>query len=418
MKKIISTLLVTILICTMFSTCGFAAKSTTSEVKKETLKFYSKEFGRLDNIMDAKNYDIAGVDYEAVKEVKADNVKQILDHGTIMVINHADNTELQKLADELDILYAAEEKTSMQTTIGACLRKQDDDSYLMSEVIAEIAKQKIGNTIVEPNEEEIKKSLAWLEQNAKIDLTQQYYEATTENKRFAELSASNSSSSSGSTDQLMGKSFARKSVYYYLYSTSSSDNNYTIYLDNQDSSKYQLGVIHICMIGLKTKTDGKETIDSFVADFTATAKNDLKVKEFHGKLGTPAESRYNIYSASELEPDSSHEVSASLVFNSDGSVGAGLAYSYIYKTGGIDIVNHVASSAYSNWWNATPISPDKNASYTISPNMMVGVSNGTTTAAEARATFSYLYLHKSVTAGWVADQDKVVSIKYKSHKQA
>ena len=100
-------------------------------------------------------------------------------------------------------------------------------------------------------------------------------------------------------------------------------------MSSQDSSKYHLATIHICMIGLKVKSDGNETIDSFVADFTAAAKNDLKVKEFHGKLGTPAESRYNVLWASQLDSDSTQSVTVNVAGTSGGS-----AYSYTYKTGG------------------------------------------------------------------------------------
>lgn len=163
------------------------------------------------------------------------------------------------------------------------------------------------------------------------------------------------------------------------------------------------------MVGWNVKTDGNRTIDSFAADFTVAAKNDVKVKEFHGKLRTPAESRYNVLWASHL--DSARSVTVTMA-----GAGGGSAYSYAYRNGGIDIVNHVASSPHSNWWEAKPTPLVKNASYTISPSMIVAVSNGKTTEAQAKADFSYLYLRRSLTAGWVADQDKVVTIKFKNHK--
>ena len=408
-KKKICSLIAAVLICAISSSCDFAVdKASTAKAAENTaIEVYSKEITNPEELMEAENYDIASASFRAAEEFESEAITKVLDKGTILVINNVNDKGLKQIGDKLHLDYAETEKTPLQTTIGACLRKQKDGSCLLSEVVAEIAKPRAGKKVIEPEAEEVKKSLDWLEKNAKIDLIEQYHEIKGEDLRFAALAAA--STSTGSTAQLPEKSFADKSVYYYLYSTSNPGNGYTIYSGNQDSSKYHLATIHICMTGIKVKTDGNRTIDSFAADFTVNAKNDLKVKEFHSKLGTPAESGYNILWASQLASDSSQTVTTN-VSNGDRN-----AFSYTYETGGMDIVNHIASTAYSNRWTAKPISSIKNASYTISPSMTVAVSNGKNTAAQAKATFSYLNLHKSLTAGWVADQDKAVTIKYKNH---
>ena len=412
MKTKISSLIVTILICTLFYSCEFSADraSTAKIVDKVTIEVYSKEITNQENLMEAENYDIASASFRAIEEVESEEITEVLDKGTILVINNVNDKGVKQIADKLYLDYIETEKTPLQTTIGACLRKQEDGSYLLSEVVAEIAKPRVGKKVIEPKSKEVKKSLDWLEKNAKIDLTEQYHEIKGEELRFTTLAAV--STSTGVNTQLPEKSFADKSVYYYIYSTSNPGNGYSIYSGYQDSSKYHLATIHICMTGVKVKTDGNRTVDSFVADFTANAKNDLKVKEFHSKLGPPAESRYNILWASQLVSDSSQTITTNV------SNGGDSVFSYAYETGGADIVNHIASTAYSNWWTIEPISSIKNASYTISPSMTVAVSNGKITAAQAKVTFCYLNLNKSPTAGWVADQDKAVTIKYKNHSPA
>lgn len=314
MKKKIVCLTGAILICMLLSTCGFATERSDAEkvVAKETVEVSSKEITEPEELTKAKNYDIAGISYDTMKGIETEAITEVLDSGTVLIINNANDEELGQIADKLRLEYDETEKTQMQATIGACLRKQENGSYLLNEIVAEIAKPRDGKKVIAPDEEEVKKALEWLERNAKIDLVEQYHEIKGEDMRFDALTSSASSSSNGSTNQLIGKSFTKKSVYYYLYSTSNPENGYTIYLSSQDSSKYHLATIHICMIGLKVKSDGNETIDFFVAEFTAAAKNDLKVKEFHGKLGTPAESRYNVLWASQLDSDSTQSVSVNV----------------------------------------------------------------------------------------------------------
>lgn len=411
MKRKICVLTIVILLCTLFSACGALMEraDTGKPAAKETAEVYSKEITQPEKLAEAKKCDIAAISFDTVKEVESEAIAEVLDSGTVLVIHDVNDERLEQIADKLRLEYTETEKTQMQTTIGACLRKRENGSYLLSEVVAEIAKPRVEKKVLMPDEEEVKKSLDWLAKNAKIDLAEQYHEIKEEDMRFAALADSVYADSNGSENRQIGKFFADQSVFYYLYATSNPENGHTMYLSNQDSSKYQLAMIHICMVGWNVKTDGNRTIDSFVADFTVAAKNDVKVKEFHGKLRTPAESRYNVLWASHL--DSARSVTVTMA-----GAGGGSAYSYAHKTGGIDIVNHVASSAYSNWWEAKPTPLVKNASYTISPSMIVAVSNGKTTEAQAKADFSYLYLRRSLTAGWVADQDKVVTIKFKNHK--
>ena len=411
MKRKICVLTIVILICALFSACGALMEraDTGKPAAEETAEVCSKEITQPEKLAEAKKYDIAGISFDAVKEVEAEAIAEVLDRGTVLVIYDVNDEKLEQIADKLRLEYTETEKTQMQTTIGACLRKRENGSYLLSEVVAEIAKPRVEKKVLMPDEEEVKKSLDWLAKNAKIDLAEQYHEIKKEDMRFAALADSVYADSNEPENRQIGKFFADQSVFYYLYTTSNPENGHTIYLSNQDSSKYQLATIHICMVGWNVKTDGNRTIDSFAADFTVAAKNDVKVKEFHGKLRTPAESRYNVLWASHL--DSARSVTVTMA-----GAGGGSAYSYAYRTGGIDIVNHVASSPYSNWWEAKPTPLVKNASYTISPSMIVAVSNGKTTEAQAKANFSYLYLRRSLTAGWVADQDKVVTIKFKNHK--
>ena len=402
-----------ILICTLFSACGALTESADTEkaAAQENAEVYSKEITQPEKLAEAKKYDIAAVSFDTVKEVESEAIAEVLDSGTVLVIHDVNDERLEQIADKLRLEYTETEKTQMQTIIGACLRKRENGSYMLSEVVAEIAKSRVEKKVLTPDEEEVKKSLDWLAKNAKIDLAEQYREVKSEDMRFAALADSVCADANESENRQIGKTFADQSVFYYLYAMSNPENGHTMYLSNQDSSKYQLAMMHICMVGCNVKTDGNRTIDSFAADFTVAAKNDVKVKEFHGKLGTPAESRYNVLWASHL--DSAQSVTVTIR-----SAGGGSAYSYAHKTRGIDIVNHVASSAYSNWWAAKPTPLVKNASYTISPSMIVAVSNGKTTEAQAKANFSYLYLRRSLTAGWVADQDKVVTIKFKNHKSA
>lgn len=411
MKHRMYVLTAAILICALFSACGALMEraDTGKPAAEETAEVCPKEITQPEKLAEAKKYDIAGISFDAVKEVEAEAIAEVLDRGTVLVIYDVNDEELEQIADKLRLEYTQTEKTQMQTTIGACLRKRENGSYLLSEVVAEIAKPRVEKKVLMPDEEEVKKSLDWLAKNAKIDLAEQYHEIKEEDMRFAALADSVYADSNEPENRQIGKFFADQSVFYYLYATSNPENGHTIYLSNQDSSKYQLATIHICMVGWNVKTDGNRTIDSFAADFTVAAKNDVKVKEFHGKLRTPAESRYNVLWASHL--DSARSVTVTMA-----GAGGGSAYSYAYRTGGIDIVNHVASSPHSNWWEAKPTPLVKNASYTISPSMIVAVSNGKTTEAQAKADFSYLYLRRSLTAGWVADQDKVVTIKFKNHK--
>lgn len=411
MKHRMYVLTIVIVICALFSACSALMEraDTGKPAAEETAEVCPKEITQPEKLAEAKKYDIAGISFDAVKEVESEAIAEVLDSGTVLVIYDANDEKLEQIADKLRLEYTVTEKTQMQTTIGACLRKRENGSYLLSEVVAEIAKPRVEKKVLMPDEEEVKKSLDWLAKNAKIDLAEQYHEIKEEDMRFAALADSVYADSNEPENRQIGKFFADQSVFYYVYATSNPENGHTIYLSNQDSSKYQLATIHICMVGWNVKTDGNRTIDSFAADFTVAAKNDVKVKEFHGKLRTPAESRYNVLWASHL--DSARSVTVTMA-----GAGGGSAYSYAYRTGGIDIVNHVASSPHSNWWEAKPTPLVKNASYTISPSMIVAVSNGKNTEAQAKANFSYLYLRRSLTAGWVADQDKVVTIKFKNHK--
>ena len=294
MKHRMYVLTAAILICALFSACGALMERADTEkpAAEETAEVCPKEITQPEKLAEAKTYDIAGISFDAVKEVEAEAIAEVLDSGTVLVIYDVNDEKLEQIADKLRLEYTETEKTQMQTTIGACLRKRENGSYLLSEVVAEIAKPRVEKKVLMPDEEEVKKSLDWLAKNAKIDLAEQYHEIKEEDMRFAALADSVYADSNESENRQIGKFFADQSVFYYLYATSNPENGHTIYLSNQDSSKYQLAMIHICMVGWNVKTDGNRTIDSFAADFTVAAKNDVKVKEFHGKLRTPAEDVY------------------------------------------------------------------------------------------------------------------------------
>ncbi len=187
--------------------------------------------------------------------------------------------------------------------------------------------------------------------------------------------------------------FAEASVYYYLY-----------------AERSLLSIMQTCMYAFNTKTDGDSTIDTFTADFTVSAQKNLKIRTFRGELATPEEARYNVLHASQLDSDSVWTVRLGLSVN-----GVKLSRKSACKAGGLDIVNQLFQTAYLNQWEAKPASPEKNATYTISPEMIVEVADGVRTAAEVRAALPYLDLRKSWIRGWVADEDKGLTIKYKDH---
>lgn len=274
MKHRMYVLTAAILICALFSACGALMEraDTGKPAAEETAEVCSKEITQPEKLSEAKQYDIAGISFDAVKEVESEAIAEVLDSGTVLVIYDVNDEKLEQIADKLRLEYTETEKTQMQTTIGACLRKRENGSYLLSEVVAEIAKPRVGKKVLMLDEEEVKKSLDWLAKNAKIDLAEQYHEIKEEDMRFASLADSVYADSNESENRQIGKFFADQSVFYYLYATSNPENGHTMYLGNQDSSKYQLATIHICMVGWNVKTDGNQTIDSFAADFTVAAK--------------------------------------------------------------------------------------------------------------------------------------------------
>lgn len=385
------------LLVVTFAACGSMAEQTAAEAEAAQTQTSVKEIktGEITTVAEAEkagDCDIVGVDCNVVQDIRPAALRKLLDGGTILVIRHVDGEVVTQIAEALQVVYAKAKTTDLQTTIGACLRKRSDGAYLLSEIVAEIAKPRFGKKVTTPEEDEAQEELRWLEEEAEIDLLRQYYQIEGEEMRFAALQEE-MTLDSDRLRQWEEERFAEASVYYYLY-----------------AERSLLSIMQTCMYAFNTKTDGDSTIDTFTADFTISAQKNLKIRTFRGELATPEEARYNVLHASQLDSDSVWTVRLGLSVN-----GVKLSRKSACKAGGLDIVNQLFQTAYLNQWEAKPASPEKNATYTISPEMIVEVADGVRTAAEVRAALPYLDLRKSWIRGWVADEDKGLTIKYKDH---
>ena len=115
-----------------------------------------------------------------------------------------------------------------------------------------------------------------LQKNASIDMHEFYAEVCKTPSMIEETVKTNAITSATSND--ISNSFGISDEYYYLYSTSSADMNYTEYDTNGNLDRYKIALIHIVAIGLKNQTKGTTTIDSFVGNISVTPFNELRVK--------------------------------------------------------------------------------------------------------------------------------------------
>ena len=297
----------------------------------------------------------------------------------------------------------------MQTTYGAVIRKALSGEYSISEVMAEVAKREFLGRVIEPSEQDVKRTLAWIAENGQIDLTDMYYTLEAEDCRKSELIKNAGTAGLGSAS-LLGSDFYHDRMILSLY-TSATEEDFTSY----DVPSYRLAGIDVLLVGLKLKTVGTTTYNAFAADFIVggDSSNGCKIVKYHGKLGTPSSSRYSIFGET-LIPDSNQTITVSLNAQ-PWSVSGGLQYSYSYNTGGQNIVNHLNDNQYSKWWEVTPNNPAAGGSYRISPNLLVELKDGTTTKGTIKATFSYIKVNNGLASNWVSDVDKVLSFSYKNH---
>ncbi|MDO4396680.1 MAG: hypothetical protein Q4C51_07870, partial [Clostridia bacterium] len=98
-------------------------------------------------------------------------------------------------------------------------------------------------------------------------------------------------------------------------------------------------------------------------------------------------------------------------------ISGALTHTYSYKTGGKNVKNRILHTKYKSTWEVSTISPEKNASYSITPGMVVKANKGKEENCIARASLSYLKLKRAPSAYWVSNKDVIVALKYKNHTQ-
>lgn len=377
----------------LFSGCGTADNIDISYehfIKTATLE-------KLSDLDSLENIDIAKVEAGALLQAEPDVIMEKLDEGVMLVAERMSENDIIRVAENLHVDFEPIEKTGTQTTYGMILRKADGN-YRITEVVAQLAKKERFGKVIEPSEGAVKNSLDWIRENGEIDLGTAYFDTIMQDEKAIEMESA----------------FAVKNVQYTLY-TSSTEVNNTTFNPNLGTS-YVLARVKILFIGLKTLTDGTTTYDTFAADFNVSGiSGQSEVREFHAKLGTPSSTRYALF-PEYISSDSTQTYTFGANYSEEG-ISGGLSYSYTGKTGGLDVVNYFGDNLYSNWWKATPITPQRGAAYVFSTGMMLKTTSGTTTTATARATFSYIKVNNGLLSNWVCDEDLVVPINFKNHQQ-
>ena len=377
-KRKISLIFVLIFSCFVFSTCGF---SDTGRTERDA--GFNIRTGQIKTVSDLKaikNVAIAEINEFTLAAADSSDVREALDDGTTLVVNNISDEGVEKLSEDLNLVFYPKEKNSMQTTYGAVIRKELSGEYSISEVMAEVAKREFLGRVIEPSEQDVKRTLAWIAENGQIDLTDMYYTLEAEDCRKSELIKNAGTAGLGSAS-LLGSDFYHDRMLLSLY-TSATEENFTSY----DVQSYRLAGIDVSLVGLKLKTVGTTTYNAFAADFIVggDSSNGCKIVKSHGKLGTPSSSRYSVFGEM-LQSDSNQTI------------------------------NHLNDNQYSKWWEVTPNNPAAGGSYRISPNLLVELKDGTTTKGTIKATFSYIKVNNGLASNWVSDVDKVLSFSYKNH---
>ena len=406
-KRKISLIFILVFSCLVFATCGFADTGRTE--REAGFNIRTGQIKTVSDLKAIKNVAIAEINEFTLAAADSSDVREALDDGTTLVVNNISDEGVEKLSEDLNLVFYPKEKNSMQTTYGAVIRKELSGEYSISEVMAEVAKREFLGRVIEPSEQDVKRTLAWIAENGQIDLTDMYYTLEAEDCRKSELIKNAGTAGLGSAS-LLGSDFYHDRMILSLY-TSATEEDFTSY----DVPSYRLAGIDVLLVGLKLKTVGTTTYNAFAADFIVggDSSNGCKIVKYHGKLGTPSSSRYSIFGET-LIPDSNQTITVSLNAQ-PWSVSGGLQYSYSYNTGGQNIVNHLNDNQYSKWWEVTPNNPAAGGSYRISPNLLVELKDGTTTKGTIKATFSYIKVNNGLASNWVSDVDKVLSFSYKNH---
>lgn len=388
----------------------------------ETIKINNDDTALIDtaqlagaeDISKFKGADITTVNKDCIQEMSTASVKDLISKSDVTIIEKVNQNEIKQLAECLNLNFESSTLEENQCVIGVAICKTADKKYRISRIIAEIADKETFGVVEKPSEEDAHDMLAQLQKNASIDMNEFYAEVCKTPSMIEETVKTNAITSATSND--ISNSFGISDEYYYLYSTSSADMNYTEYDTNGNLDRYKIALIHIVAIGLKNQTKGTTTIDSFVGNISVTPFNELRVKEYHGELYTPELEKYHVLGGLHLETDSRRSISVELSTDIKAILGS-IKYGYEYNTGGQEIINQAPYTAYRNRWKVTPVSPTKGNSYMIAPSMVVEVMNGTNTTCYAKAGISYIKVGPLGTANWVSSQLKYVNLKYKNHVQ-
>lgn len=376
---------------------------------ENTRKYEVKNATDVDSLRNCSKADVVRTKGSLMLEASADNIKYMLAHSQINVVENIEQEELITLSKRINAEFNPVILSEGQKTVGAVITTNELGVTQISEVIAEVAAREFLGKVDETDVAKNEYFLNWLSENAILDIDGIYgdYYKTRMN----------------ASSRAVASSFGDTSIYRYLY-TAPYEENSTEYESVKDSSRYLLATTKITIYGYKVKTSGTTTYDSFKAYFNVTPHNDLRLTSFNTNLYTPDNVKYDVLGATEIESDSSASSSRTITItlptsalrgNTD--ISGALTHTYSYKTGGKNVKNRILHTKYKSTWEVSTISPEKNASYSITPGMVVKANKGKEENCIARASLSYLKLKRAPSAYWVSNKDVIVALKYKNHTQ-
>lgn len=361
--------------------------------------------------------DIAEIPKDIVLKSSAEDLKETLDNGTVLVVDDATSiSDIKSIGNLLDENYLPDKRQPLQAMQGIYLTSDEQGGYNISELIAEIVPpcKENSDKSVDVSTKELQSTLDHIIKNDKIDMTEIYYDVETRKTDIAKFkNLSKTHMAQLQAGSITGNSFMDKTSNFNLYGFTGTKvvAGYT----KKDANWVKASTTKVTGYLAKVKTTGNTTYDAFQGVVTVSPTTKFKVSQYNTKLATPQNTRYTTLEESFLKSGSKTFTVKLDLSASQGGAGASVGYTYTFNPDGQNITNHIGNK-YTQWWQAYPASPKKGASYRIQPSMIIKAANGKTTTATAYVTLSYQKL-TGLAGTYKSDTDKTITLNFKNHKR-
>lgn len=366
--------------------------------------------------------DVIELTQSTLEKLDFDEVKEVLDNGTDMLVSDSRVEEVEELfevthsapveEEESTVVYLTTENSDYQVLPVYAHVIYGEDEVVSDEKIASDT-EALNRYLSSTTDTKVD-----LEESIKAEELYAMVHDENDDELLAQMTEEDIVLLQTST--LIGESFCENKRFVYFYKEGSANGTGTDYDYSSNASMEgwsKMGSMSLALYALKIKTISEVTYDNVYSVVVAAGLNDKHVKQFAVNVSVPELATNIILDQTKSvggASDGNGKLGTSV--NSNGNIPSTGYTTYAYNPGR-QAVSTNFSDKHSKRWTFTPPSAIENGSWRVRPAITLKKTNGTKSSVTASVSVDYFQVSGGVRSYTIKDTVKC-SVKFVNHKQA